>query len=41
MADKILDEVYYIAGDDSRLTEAQKDQERVYGKAFDILGLFG
>ncbi|CAI2362643.1 unnamed protein product [Moneuplotes crassus] len=41
MANKILDEVYYIAGDDSRLTEVEKQEERLYGKSFDILSLIG
>ena len=42
MANKIFDEVEYIANDDSRLSEAQKNEgHKIYGKSFDILSLMG
>lgn len=42
MANKILDEVYFISEDDSRITEADKSEgRRLYGRSFDLLGLIG
>ena len=41
IANKILDEVIYVAEDESRLTAVEKQEEKLYNKSFDILSLIG